>query len=269
MNVRNFVLLGRSDRQALLDRLGSVVARWRMEWCPADGERADITFCDETEVASLAAHRWRTGTLPGGLAASVGVGGLVAGALIPALISGVTQSENETPATSQVAEELQSSAIEALIAASLSEVDRAGVGQGIRWGSDQPDKSMSNRNSGFVVFRCRIQMVDIVVALHPGLSERYLKSSSAPVRKSASKLTPIRNLVGTQRLTVEVCAGTAELKVSELATLAVDDVIALDRCLTEPLAVQTNNGDAVCMGHLGILGDRKAIQLTISQSDEV
>jgi flagellar motor switch protein FliM len=57
-------------------------------------------------------------------------------------------------------------------------------------------------------------------------------------------------------------AGSAELDVAALSSVAPGDVILLDTALEATFALVNTEGLAIAKGYLGALGDRKAFQLT-------
>jgi len=60
----------------------------------------------------------------------------------------------------------------------------------------------------------------------------------------------------------EAVAGEAELALEELTTLAVGDVIRLNRKISEPLQLRVRGGGVVCAARLGSTTGRTALQLT-------
>lgn len=64
-----------------------------------------------------------------------------------------------------------------------------------------------------------------------------------------------------ESVVLDAIAGEAEVAVEDVTTLAVGDVLKLDRAISEPLQVRMRGGGAVCSARLGALQGRAALQL--------
>ena len=82
--------------------------------------------------------------------------------------------------------------------------------------------------------------------------------AATPRHALVTLIAPPQTLV---KRVLEVYAGESELALPELATLAIGDVIKLDRRLEDPALVKLGAGAPLCAGHLGTDGNHKAVQL--------
>jgi flagellar motor switch protein FliM len=73
---------------------------------------------------------------------------------------------------------------------------------------------------------------------------------------------PLSRALQTQRVVLDGVAGEAELALEDLTTLAVGDVIKLNRRISEPLQLCIRGGGVVCAARLGASKGRTALQLT-------
>jgi flagellar motor switch/type III secretory pathway protein FliN len=86
----------------------------------------------------------------------------------------------------------------------------------------------------------------------------------APARTAApgGTLEPCRQAIGDNPVAVRGVIGDTSLSVTELAELAVDDVLVLDQALGEPVAlVAPDSGRTIAAGSLGRAGPRRAIKV--------
>ena len=77
-----------------------------------------------------------------------------------------------------------------------------------------------------------------------------------------SPVEPVSRALQAQVVELDGIVGEAELAVEELSTLAVGDVIRLNRKISEPLQVRLGGGAVVCAARLGSLKGRTAVQLS-------
>jgi hypothetical protein len=75
-------------------------------------------------------------------------------------------------------------------------------------------------------------------------------------------LDPRRDAIGGNTVGLRAEVGEAAMSVGELAGLAIDDVLVLDRCLADPVTlVSTRTGAAVATCHLGRSGENRALKI--------
>lgn len=82
----------------------------------------------------------------------------------------------------------------------------------------------------------------------------------ATTRKPAP-LGSARAAIGQQPVTVEVRLGSAEIHLGALATLAVGDVLVLDRRLDEGVELRVDEQRLPCVGWLGSVDGRIAVEV--------
>lgn len=82
-----------------------------------------------------------------------------------------------------------------------------------------------------------------------------------PAPRADVTLTPRHMLLSKGSTRIELSLGKAELPLSELATIAVGDVLSLDISYKDPLPLRTIDGQALCKAYLGRMGQNKAIQI--------
>jgi hypothetical protein len=85
-------------------------------------------------------------------------------------------------------------------------------------------------------------------------------------RPAAARLAERRAALSGQRIALQVLAGTAEMDVRALRSLAAGDVIALDARIDRPLEVTAGSGAPLCHAHLGSRAGRRAAALSSLRS---
>lgn len=78
---------------------------------------------------------------------------------------------------------------------------------------------------------------------------------------TTAPLSPRRAALGQGEMRVELSLGEAELTLSELAGIAVGDVLALDIRHQDPLQLRGPEGNSLCKVHLGRVGQQMAVQV--------
>jgi flagellar motor switch/type III secretory pathway protein FliN len=84
----------------------------------------------------------------------------------------------------------------------------------------------------------------------------------SPARAVVSgNLNTRRSAVGDNHITLRAVVGEASMSVSELADLALDDVLVLDQHLSDHVTLIGHSGHAVAAGNLGRAGARRAVKV--------
>lgn len=115
--------------------------------------------------------------------------------------------------------------------------------------------------SGYGLVRCQWRdSPSILVLLSPGAVLECL--GPWPLSKAAPGALEQRSrAMRSESVVLDAIAGEAEVAVEDVTTLAVGDVLKLDRAISEPLQVRMRGGGAVCSARLGALQGRAALQL--------
>lgn len=115
--------------------------------------------------------------------------------------------------------------------------------------------------SGYALARCQWgESPALLILLWPAA---VLECVGAALQAKGSRepLEPRSRAVRSETVVLDALAGEAELAVEEVATLAIGDVLKLDRAISEPLQVRVRGGGHVCSARLGALQGRAALQL--------
>lgn len=264
MRVRNLVLLGRTDRAELIERLRAAFTRWQNEWC-AETHEPDVVLEDESDFA-LPACRWRTGALASGVKASVGFTPAQSHAFMSMLVGELPPDARIESAPSGLEAELSTSAVDALAAMLLD--GREPVTAQIQWDAKEPKVEPLGYRCGVVSARCRLAALEMFMVLNPPLTAHYLSSKSKEIPRSRPPLMAVRQALADHRMFVEVSAGSAGLTLAELKSIAVGDVIMLDRRLDNPMSISIADGATCSGGYLGLSAGSKAVQLTVPNCND-
>lgn len=262
MSVTRFCLLNDTERKLLARKLQQAVANWQGDWFSAD-------VPSSTALANLvdnpvSRYRWMRGSTPRGLSAAVGVPVDADWGLGFALTALANTAANS--AGGDIARALEIELLRGLIRALLMESGRADPLDPVTWSDGIDDDDSFDAVRGFVCaeYQLRGSHAGLVMMLYPETTSAYLATLERAV-KPAGAMVPAGHALESQPVRVEVVAGEAELLLQELATLAVGDVVRLDRNIAQPLQLVISGGEAISAAHLGAAGDQKAVQLSSSR----
>jgi len=257
MSIARFWLLNESERRLLSRKLQDAIRRWHDEWF-RDGIASSVTLAGAADIPRRD-YRWVSGTAERGLTVAVGVSADADWGLGFAF-TGLSEVDARSLA-GDIARELELEALRALVRALLIESARVDAGGPFTWG-DPDDGEGFDSNRGFVAAQYQIAggHAALSVVLYPETTAAYLAALEKPA-KPARAVVPARRAIESQPVSIEVVVGEAELLLREVGTLAVGDVVRLDRNIAEPLQLVVTGGETLGAGYLGTAGDRKAVQL--------
>jgi len=95
------------------------------------------------------------------------------------------------------------------------------------------------------------------------LTSRLIESLVPPrsAERASSAVTRRRPAIAEERVSVEAVLGDAEVSLRDLAQLAIDDVIVLDRPLRAAGRLTMPDGTSVASIAIGRCGDRRAVSI--------
>ena len=266
MAARPYKMLNASERAVLTARVGEGVHAWAQDHLAA-GEPVLCTLLSMGETAAeLAAEReWISGSrAPGGDAIAIGLACDWPRDLARVVLTG-RAALNLDPAGLALMRAAGTRLIEAfahaIVAACLP--GRPGHSQDTRlsWTRIETPSVDDSAGSGYGLVRCQWRdSPSLLVLLHPATVLECL--GPWPTSKAAQgTLEPRSRAMRSESVVLDAVAGEAEVAVEDVATLAVGDVLKLDRALSEPLQVRMRGGGPVCSARLGALQGRVALQL--------
>jgi flagellar motor switch protein FliM len=127
-----------------------------------------------------------------------------------------------------------------------------------------PGDTLADWSRGCRAWALQVRALGAGRALTLLLSARRMELL-APVRAvpQSAALTSRRQAVGGKGVSLRAVVGEMEMSVSELAGIAIDDVLVLDQRLSEPVALLAGESHtAVAAGNLGRAGSRRAVKIT-------
>ena len=261
MSIRPFKLINRSEGQLLTARLSEAVLRWSTLYVPADpSPQCMLISADEVSVEFEQPCEWLLGTRASGPALAIGLqgdwlrhlGGVLlterhADALDPAGLALLRD------VGSRMLEELGAGILDALSAKPPAEA-------AVAWTFAASPPMDAGAGNCFVFGQCQLGSLSLLVVLWPGTVLASL-APTAPRRSNSLPVEALSKALQAEAVVLEGIAGEAELAVEELSTLAVGDVLKLDRRISEPLQVRIHGGDVVCSARLGASRGHTALQL--------
>jgi len=273
MAVRPYKLINRSEREVLTARLTEGMRRWAARYVPDDALiRCEVALPGEPMPCAerrewMLASRQSAEVLAIGLPEDWprGLAGLVL--MDPAVRQGRQDRQTVVldPAGLQLMRELGAGLLEELGQSVLNAafaMHSASAEGGPTW-SRAPAPDLTGRPAdGQVLGYCSLgDTLPLVVTLWPETVQRCL-AAEAPRSEGQAPIEPLSRALQAEMVVLEGIAGEAELVLEELTSLAVGDVIKLNRKISEPLQVRVRGGDVVCEARLGVSRGRTALQLT-------
>jgi hypothetical protein len=261
MTIRPYKLVNRTERGILTARLTGGMRRWSTRYALDDAQihctlvlpGEDTAQIPEPREWILAAHQ-SAPVLAIGLPEDWprGLAGLV-----------LSQSVALDPAGLQLLRELGAGLLEEL---GQSVLDAAlaihPAEAGLVWSRATAPAFAVGPADGQVFGHCRLgEALDLIITIWPETVQRCL-APDAPRRAAVVPVEPLSGALQAERVVLDGIAGEAELALEELTTLAVGDVIKLNRKISEPLQVCIRGGGVVCAARLGASKGRTALQLT-------
>lgn len=258
MSITHFCLLNQTESKLLSRKLHDALRRWQLDWLRLSAS-PKIALVQTTAIEA-ASYRWIRGTTPHGLTVAIGMPRAANWSLAPVLITDVVEAAAE-PA-GDIARDVEAEVLRDLAQTVLGETGRVPAGDPIEWGDGREEHDTLDSARGFTAAECHIpgSHAALLVVLYPSTTAAFLAELPRTTRRGGD-LVPARRAIESQRVRLDVVLGQTELLLPEVAMLAVGDVLRLDCNIAEPLQVVVSEGETLSGAHLGVVGDRKAIQL--------
>jgi len=254
-------LVNRTERGIVAARLTEGLRRWNSRYAPDDaGVACELVFRDEDTAQIPKRLEWILATRQSAPLLAVGLPddwprglfGHVIGKSV-ALDSAGLQLMRELGVG--LLEELGQSVLDAVPAMHPAESSPV-------WSRATSPAFAGGPADAQVFGYCRLgDSLDLVITIWPDTVQRWL-AVEAPRRVAAPPVEPLSGALQAQVVVLDGIAGEAELALEELTTLAVGDVIRLNRKISEPLQLRVRGGGVVCAARLGSTTGRTALQLT-------
>jgi len=262
MSAQPLLFLGDRRREALTARTAAAARRWRQHWVPGADDAFDAA-CAAPHADGFAAPVASVATSCWALAAA---GDRIAVLLLPHGTFAWCVTETGAAAldlggsyaADSLAEGLEHEVARTLLAEAclrdareVATVTRIAADELADWSRGARAWTLTLQTAG-----CARGCTLLVAASRL----EQLAQARAPVRGDA--LGARRDAVGENVVALRAVVGEASMSVTELAELALDDVLVLDQRLTEPVTLMSPvNGAAVAAGNLGRSGARRAIKV--------
>lgn len=263
MNAQPLLVLGDRRREALLARTADAARRWRQSWLPQSTDTFECS-CEPpaaTMPASMAASVASVATSCWALEVS---GERIAVLSLPhSTFHGCVQQSGAAtsdiasqPAADSLVEKLEREVAQTLLI-EISGLERRDVVNVARVTAEAvADFRRAARAWSFNVRAAAGRGFTVWLA-----AARVERLSPARAPSSVS-LESRRDAIGRDAVGLRAVVGHASMSVSELAELALDDVLVLEQHLSEPVTlVSPVTGIPVAAGHLGRSGARRAVKV--------
>jgi len=249
MQASPYALLGASRLTAARDMLERALSAWAADWGLSEPE---VTVERAWEAAPHSAP-WQY--------ARAGTDGRGLWLAWPAELAGQLQRQMFAPdrrhAPQQGQPALALAAADAALAALADGLARETLGQTVALAAQAPN-GLRGHASGALAFELRTGKL----ACH-GLLNHEAVQHLAPPRAAAPALPAVSlaALLAQQPVALQVAVGQAQVTLGSLLALEAGDVIRLDSLAEDALAVRDDKGRLLFGGHLGIAGNKLALEV--------
>jgi hypothetical protein len=261
MTIRPYKLVNRTERGILAARLTEGLRRWNSRYAPDDaGVTCELVFRDEDTAQIPKRLEWILATRQSAPLLAVGLPDDWPRGLSRHVIG---KSVALDPAGLQLMRELGVGLLEELGQSVLDAVPATHPAESSPVWSRATSPAFAGGPADAQVFGyCRLgDSLDLVITIWPDTVQRWL-AVEVPRRVAAAPVEPLSGALQARVVVLDGIAGEAELALEELTTLAVGDVIRLNRKISEPLQLRVRGGGVVCAARLGSTTGRTALQLT-------
>jgi hypothetical protein len=263
MAIRPFKLVNRTERSILASRLSEGVRLWADELFVTDKRPECTLVSPEQTIGEVETEReWFGAKRSSEAAVAVGLPRDWPADLARLVFSG-RPNRSLDAAGVRLMREVGAALVEELARHVLAALQLKGGGQ-VTCGRVEKPLDVEAPGRGFVLASCQIGAPKSwLIVIWPSVvleSVGQLVHSHAP----GPVLATLSKALQSETVRVEAVVGEAELTLQELATLAVGDVLKLDRKITQSVQLQVRGGGGVCAGRLGASKGRAVLQLTQS-----
>lgn len=261
--VRPYKMLNASERAMLTARLGKGVDTWTEEHLAGSDPAVCTLVSAQEAAAALAEEReWMLGSrLPSGEVVAIGLAGEWPRDLARLVLTGRSALSLD-PAGLALMRTVGARLVEGLAHAVLAACLPGQSFEGrLSWTRLETPRINIGAGSGHCLVRCQLgDSASLLILLWPATVLECV--GPPPLSKDVQAAVESRSrAIRSEVVVLDAVAGEAELAVEDVTTLAVGDVLKLDRALSEPLQVRVRGGGQVCSARLGALRGRAALQL--------
>jgi flagellar motor switch/type III secretory pathway protein FliN len=258
MNPQPMLFLGDRRRQALTNRVADCLRRWRQSWARDSNDAFEVSaeapkaggFGDL--VAGATTHCWALDMGEQRIAVLL----LPHSTFVWAVHEGNFSSIDTALGEGSLAEMLEREVALSLLI-EICMVDRDGTASVSRLAADTLADWSRDAHAWTLHGRAGVRGCSVLVA---SSRVEMLAPARTPARGPA--LESRRAAIGANTVEVRAMVGEASMPVSELAELALDDVLVLDQPLSGPVTlVAPESGTVIATGNLGRAGARRAVRL--------
>lgn len=262
MKTRRYRLIGKRLATGLRDRFDAVVRAWADDWLPA---RTPVAVALPTALHAF--HEGDTRTELDRMISWVDDNwcGLLRHydlAHFGAMLTGVrSEGANDPVRESLLLRDVGAQALVELAQRLLSGSEMPYDSVPFLVTEDPLPASALARASGAVVLRVQVDYLTFTLVVSPACVERYLETLDPPAPRERAPLTHLTDALGNQTVRAQVTLGSADLSLSDLLSIRVGDVVALDQRIDQPSSLRFGADGAECDGFIGVKAGRLAFRI--------
>ena len=268
MNVREFNLLGSTDKRRLESAVIDGVRVWAEQWLcgewnavsatavPLSSEKRNQINYQSPVIVGDVDNGWCAVVMPGENR----------NRLISAMFT-----EAEYPASGTLSVKGQS-ILTGVVIRALGELGSSLCDERIvsKWHDVPHLRSLpvdaAQNGSGAYVIAVQLGDMKLIVAMSHLMVRHLINATrSVPEMRVTEELTEMStfaSVLANRRVRAEALLGTVELSIAQLASLNIGDVVRLDKSVDEPSELLFPQADIKCRGFVGQSAGRRALSLT-------
>jgi flagellar motor switch/type III secretory pathway protein FliN len=113
--------------------------------------------------------------------------------------------------------------------------------------------------SAAIAVEIGLQQGGLKIMINHALAEQYLRGE--PLKQNRAAVELPKHIVHAQRVKVQAWIGEAQIDIASLRSLAVGDIIPLNRAIDHPISARIADGQALGQAFLGSSGDYRALEI--------
>lgn len=260
--IKPYKLYGRSETDALTQRLLALFYEWKSTWfmSAADAGGISVEISSEPDNFSDFKQPICYFCTINGHAVEIVAETRVIGELLNRLINTKTNtlSAKLSPVSSAVVEKCLLSLVRILTSQLAAKVEVTAL-------MESSEMSELTLRQGTMFVSINIGASPLVVVIPYDLLKQYVDKNDADVKQPVTALSKRKDCKIYECAQLSLLVGSTELDYDTVSNLRVGDVITLDSKIDEPLTVTLSDGSKVCNAFIGKQNDKKVAKIILDK----
>ncbi len=256
-------MVNQSQRTLMLSQLRVCLDRWQQKWWAAEAPELTLVGLDATHFPEPNAAGWYVSMHSDQNHPVAAIPAPLSGLLANSLLAGVVDAD-VSPRPMTVLAILEGQAWIDLL--NIIRDSALGAGQDRPVAASRTDdfnlSAIRQAYDGLQCIECRVGDQRLFcIYLWPEAVESWFKEIKPFTETRRNPIARLSDAVESEKVSLNVQVGRAEITVEELTALSIGHVIRLNRKLDKPVDVHVGENNPVCRGYLGAQGHHIAVKL--------